>query len=121
MDIDDKTLQRVVAKRHKAVCKDADWQDSIADQLKFLGAYEPGDELPVVIILHIFPDEDLTDAHGKRLVRIRMECQSCNASGIMDIPYDEVATKPVKAKPKAKDERASNVMGGMDISHKYKG
>ena len=121
MDIDDKKLQMAAAKRHKDVCKDADWQDSIADQLKFLGAYEPGDELPVVIILHIFPDEDLTDAHGKRLVRIRMECQSCNASGIMDIPYDEVATKPVKAKPKAKDERASNVMGGMDISHKYKG
>lgn len=121
MDIDDKTLQRVAAKRHKDVCKDADWQDSIADQLKFIGEYKPGDELPVVVILHIFPDEDLTDSHGNRLVRIRMECQSCNASGIMDIPYDEVATKPVKAKLKAKDERASNTMGGMDISHKYKG
>lgn len=121
MDIDDKTLQRVAAKRHKDVCKDADWQDSIADQLKFLGEYKSGDELPVVVILHIFPDEDLTDAHGNRLVRIRMECQSCNASGIMDIPYDEVAIKPVKAKPKAKGERASNTMGGMDISHKYKG
>lgn len=121
MDIDDKTLQRVAAKRHRDVCKDADWQDSIADQLKCLGEYKPGDELPVVVILHIFPDEDLADAHGNRLVRIRMECQSCNASGIMDIPYDEVATKPVKAKPKAKDERASNTMGGMDVSHKYKG
>lgn len=121
MNIDYKTLQRVVAKRHKAVCKDADWQASIADQLKFLGEYKPGDELPVVIILHIFPDEDLTDAHGNRLVRIRMECQSCNASGIMDIPYDEVAAKSVKSKYKAKDERSSNIMGGMDISHKYKG
>ena len=121
MHIDDKTLQRVAAKRHKAVCKDADWQNCVADQLKFLGEYKPGDELPVVIILHIFPDEDLTDAHGNRLVRIRMECQSCNASGIMDIPYDEVAAKSVKPKYKAKDERSSNIMGGMDISHKYKG
>lgn len=120
MDIDDKKLQKVAAKRHKDVCKDADWQDSIADQLKALGAYKPGDELPVVIILHIFPDEDLTDAHDNPLVRIRMECQSCNASGIMDIPYDEVASKPVRVKPKPKDGRASNVMGGRDISHKYK-
>lgn len=120
MDIDYQKLQKVAAKRHKDVCKDADWQDCIADQLKFYGAYEPGDELPVVIVLHIFPDEDLTDAHDHPLVRIRMECQSCNASGIMDIPYDEVASKPVRAKPASKDGRASNVMGGQDISHKYK-
>lgn len=121
MHIDDKKLQLVAAQRHKEVCKDSSWQDAYAAYTKLEGIYMPGDELPIVIIRHTFPDEDLTDAHGNPIVRIRMECQSCNASGIMDIPYDEVATKPAKARPKAKDERSSNSMGGTDISHKYKG
>lgn len=121
MNIDDKKLQRVAARRHKEVCKDANWQDSIADQLRALGEYKPGDELPVVIILHIFPDDYLTDAHGNPIVRVRMECQSCNASGIMDIPYEDVKAKDAAPKPVVKDHRAANTMGGQDVSHKYKG
>lgn len=121
MHIDDKKLQMVAAKRHKEVCKDASWQDATAAYMMQQGVYMPGDELPLVIILHTFPDEDLTDAHGNPIVRVRMECQSCNASGIMDIPYEDVKAKDAAPKPVVKDSRSSNTMGGQDVSHKYKG
>lgn len=121
MNIDDKKLEMVAAKRHKEVCKDANWRDAYAAYTKLEGIYMPGDELPIVIIRHTFPDEDLTDSHGNPIVRIRMECQSCNASGVMDIPYKDVQAKGSAPKPVVKDGRASNTMGGQDVSHKYKG
>lgn len=121
MNIDSKKLEMVAAKRHKEVCKDANWRDAYAAYTKLEGIYMPGDELPIVIIRHTFPDEDLTDSHGNPIVRIRMECQSCNASGIMDIPYKDVQAKGAAPKPVVKDERVANTMGGHDVSHKYKG
>lgn len=121
MNIDSKKLEMVAAKRHKEVCKDANWRDAYAAYTKLEGIYMPGDELPIVIIRHTFPDEDLTDSHGNPIVCIRMECQSCNASGVMDIPYKDVEAKGAASEPAVKDVRASNTMGGQDVSHKYKG
>lgn len=121
MNIDSKKLEMVAAKRHKEVCKDANWRDAYAAYTKLEGIYMPGDELPIVIIRHTFPDEDLTDSHGNPIVCIRMECQSCNASGVMDIPYKDVQAKGAAPEPAVKDERVANTMGGHDVSHKYKG